>query len=336
MQRVLLFLCLVFYGSLSAYAEGVDPAYSFSRQCDQIRFKGLKKLIIVEATVNDKKGWFVLDTGMKDLLLNSNYFRGLPPKEVPDSISLVDVKGQVQPTKAVKVDQFSWGEIHRKDFLARATNIRTMEKVLKMRILGLIGMEVVRHLELVVDYGQQILTIRQPDMTGPCRMCPDAPDYELTFAYQNHLPALKARLGNKSELWLGMDTGSSLSMIDEQLQRGLRRKTHTLTKVRYGSPNGVYEIPLANIIELNIGQGLEFTYWRFGFNNLEHFQKSGMHIDGLIGGDLFRLGVVSINFSTQKVRIWLRENTFLMRYPGLLAKAKENPLSLETMSCVGD
>jgi hypothetical protein len=181
--------------------------------------------------------------------------------------------------------------------------------------------------------------MRRADGTGNCGICPEVPDYQLTFAYQNHLPALKTDLGNRSELWLGIDTGSSLSMIDQQLQRKLRRKTRSLSTIQYGSTHGVYEIPLGNVMELDLGYGLEFIYWRFAFNDLEHFQKSGMHIDGLLGGDLFRLGVVSINFVHQQLSIWLQETTFLKRYPEIYAQALEkNRLGRGgfTVACLAD
>jgi hypothetical protein len=124
-----------------------NSAYSFQGKCHQLSFQGIKKLILVPAQVNDREGWFILDTGMKDLLLNTKHFKTLPPKEVPDSISLVDVRGVVEPTRAVRVHSFHWGAVNRSDFLVRATDLRTMEKVLRMDIMGLIGMEVVRNLE---------------------------------------------------------------------------------------------------------------------------------------------------------------------------------------------
>ncbi len=316
-----------------------NSAYSFQGSCHQLSFQGIKKLILVQAQVNDQSGWFILDTGMKDLLLNSKHFKTLPPKEVPDSISLVDVRGVVEPTQAVRIHSFHWGAVNRNDFLVRASDLTTMEKVLRMDIMGLIGMEVVRNLELIVDYSHQILTMRRADGAGDCGICPEVPDYQLTFAYQNHLPALKTDLGNRSELWLGIDTGSSLSIIDQQLQRKLRRKIRSLSTIQYGSTHGVYEIPLGNVMELDLGYGLEFMYWRFAFNDLEHFQKSGMHIDGLLGGDLFRLGVVSINFVNQQLSIWLQETNFLKRYPEIYAQALEkNRLGRGsfTVACLAD
>ncbi len=308
----------------SSLLQAEDPKYIFPTNCHQVQFDGIRKLILVEASVNDKSGWFVLDTGMKDLFLNTLHFSVLPAKEVPDSISLIDVKGNIKLTRVVDVQSFQWGEIQRKEFLTLGADLSTMEKVLKREILGLIGMEVVRHLELIVDYQNEILTIRQPMLEGGCGGCAQQPDFTLFFAYQNHLPAIKATVGNQNEMWLGLDTGSSLSLIDEQQRRKLRKKTHSVTKIRYGSPNGIYEIPLANVTEIDLGKGLEFSYWRFGFNSLEHFHRCGMYIDGLLGGDLFRLGKVSINFADQRVQIWLEETSLLQRYPALLSMAAAN------------
>jgi len=334
---VLLLLWALMISSSLCATDGTS--YSFQGECHQLTFQGIKKLILVQAQVNDQQGWFILDTGMKDLLLNSKHFKTLPPKEVPDSISLVDVRGDVMPTQAVDVQSFRWGAVNRSDFLVRACKLETMEKILRMDILGLIGMEVVRKLELIVDYSRHTLTMRRADGVGNCGICPKVPDYQLTFAYQNHLPALKTNLGNRSELWLGIDTGSSLSIIDQKLQRKLRRKTRSLSRIQYGSAHGVHEIPLGNVLELDLGQGLEFIYWRFAFNELEHFQKFGMHIDGLLGGDLFRLGVVSINFVNQQLSIWLQETTFLKRYPEIYAQAREkNRLERGsfTVACLAD
>ena len=280
-------------------------------------------MILVRAQANGKSGWFILDTGVSDLILNSKHYP--PPSVIKgwEQGRLLDVHGFSQAMIAVKVQSFWWGDLHRHRFPAETSDLRSLETVLGREILGLIGMEVLRGLELIVDYERELLILRRPSANSDCELCPAKPDFLLPMDFQLHLPVLEAELGDSRKVKLGLDTGSSLSLLNKDLQKKLRGLTGKVRNLRYSGPMRSYEIPFTTVNSFDMGDGLEFSYWRFGFNPMSHFTRAGLRIDGLLGGDLWNLGVISMNFSDGKMSVWLRQSTFLQRYPELMALAEK-------------
>ncbi len=289
-----------------------SPYYMSERE-SVLPFEEAGKLIVVEARVDGREGYFLFDTGISVLTLNDRYFGG--EENVPKFRKVTDVNGSRDKLEGCFVAAFQWGGVERDSFHAPLVDLSLLEEVLDVELLGLLGWEVFKDVEVFIDYDARRMTLRQLDEAGEAAALPGrpAPEHVMAFEMEGHMPVLQARIGDQV-LRMGWDSGASINMMNKKLRRNLPDESRKLMNIPYGGVLSSRKAPFVAVGAIYIEDQFAVTAWRMALTKMKHFQKRELEIDGFIGADLLRLGKLSINYRKREIAVWVNDNIFSLRY----------------------
>ncbi|MGB0838718.1 MAG: retroviral-like aspartic protease family protein [Chitinophagales bacterium] len=283
----------------------IGDVFEMENHVEHINFALIHQLILVEATVNQQTGYFIIDTGAPNLVLNAPYFDTFDIPATKKEIS-VGVTGTSKNVRATDVAHFQFHSCEKRNFRARCIDLTHLEGVLDCKLLGLIGHEVLQNFELLIDYPQQRLTFFNLDAQGNRidQTYSHLPDFMLDFEYAEHLPLVKAKVG-KSKLKLAIDTGASTNLMDNRLRRKLWKfcQFKNMAKLN-GTTSQQKRVLRGNINDLNVN-GLKYYNLSAVFTELPNLRKeAGGKIDGLLGYEFLKYRRTAINFKKQQLYFW--------------------------------
>jgi len=266
-------------------------------------------LILVKATVEERTGTFIFDTGAPTLVLNAHHFEGQQTDWTAQSIN-----GEITIQEKV-VQKFSWGNITKRRLRAFVSDLSHLEKALQQPILGLIGYEIIRSQEICLDYENRRILQYKPNFSGLHRY--ETPKEILSFELLAHLPVIKAEI-NQHQLHLGLDTGAESNLLGANPKVHLIRQNlaDTITQELRGLDQRVNNSQATVVRYTSIDENA-FLDMKYVFTDLSHLQRD-QSIDGLLGFPFFSACKISINYRKQKIYIWesydrCRLNTALLK-----------------------
>jgi len=258
-------------------------------------------LIAVEARVDTQSGIFFLDTGASDLLLNDNYFES---EVTVASMKNIGVGGQIGSLRTRRVDTLFWDGLEITQLEGHVVSLTHIEETKRTKVIGVLGYEVFRDFEVLIDYGIRQLIVTRVDRKGN-RLDRDAifqiPADSMDFKLIGHCIQVQAQV-NGAKLKLGLDTGAELNLLDAKVKRKaldnfeiLRRTTMT------GADGKVIEV-LAGVlhgmqldIEQKIGMRTLLTrMWKIN-------DAMGTNLDGILGYEFLFDKRVLINYKKEKL-----------------------------------
>jgi len=260
-----------------------------------VPFTILEGMMVVEATVNNEKGNFIIDTGAPTLVLN----------EQPNSIDKQVVGRGISEglvTDEVTVEEFNWSGINKRNVDAFKVDISHLEKVSGKTIAGIIGYDILKEVELLVDYQTQTVVLSPIKSKSEINRKPIA---VIPFTMQAHLPIIKVKIGKK-KLRLALDTASESNILDAKIFDKIN--ADLISNQQIGEIQGVDQqikrVKVADIANTQV-KDLPFIDMPYLFTDLSHLKKeSGLYIDGLLGYPFFKQGKMSINYKEQKIYVW--------------------------------
>ena len=259
-----------------------------------IPFTMLEGMMVVEATVNNQKGNFIIDTGAPTLVLN----------ERPVSKEQVAGRGISEGlvTAEVTVKAFNWSGINKTNVAAFKVDISHLERVSGKELAGIIGYDILKEVELLVDYAAQTVQLSPVKTKKEIRQKPIA---VIPFTMQAHLPVIKVKIGKK-KLRLALDTASESNILDSKIFNKINADLISNQKVGeiQGVDQQLKQVQVATITQTNV-KDLPFVDMPYLFTDLSHLKsESGLYIDGLLGYPFFKQGKMSINYKEQKIYVW--------------------------------
>lgn len=296
---------------------GAAPRYELTVKEDRHPIVIRKKLILVKARVDDVEGFFLLDTGISQLTLNARIF-GEGSRE--SLILMTDITGITRPFRERFIKDFAWGALRRKRFLAFVVEMEILERVLNTEILGLIGYDVLKDIELRIDYGARFLILHRLDKEGiPLEDAAPPPDHILQFRMRGHLPSIEVNIRPGESLCLGLDSGSALNILSQKWKSLLQDQALGHYKIRYNGALSSRRVDYLVLPRIDIAQELALIHSKFAFTRLTHLWEHSVAVDGLLGIELFRLGKVAINYKRRQISLWVHNNVYAMKYRSLVA-----------------
>ena len=261
-----------------------------------VPFTMLEGMMVVEATINKEKGNFIIDTGAPTLVLNER------PKPKEGIAGRGISNGLV--TDEVKVKEFNWSGINKKNVDAFKVDISHLEKVSGKELAGIIGYDILKEVELLVDYTNQTVQLSPVKSKNSVSNKPIA---VIPFTMQAHLPVIKVKIGKK-RLRLALDTASESNILDAKIFNKINKDLISNQKV--GEIQGVDQevklVKVATVAQTNV-KDLPFDNMPYLFTDLSHLKsESELYIDGLLGYPFFKQGKMSINYKEQKIYVWAK------------------------------
>ncbi len=264
------------------------------------RLKG--KLILVEAMVNGIKRNFIIDNGASKLIFNRMHSSRGDQAIISSSSSASGVGGSIQNMDIEKVKNFDFAGIRIRDEDVLLMDLSHLEKSLKTDIYGLIGYEIIKEFDLLLDYDGKILRLIQPEHSQHYlkQQFPDRKIMDVPVQMHNHLPVIDAALAD-SIYTFGIDYGASTNLIDAALFERLKNKMGKIkTETLSGADKNRTLVKSSKLKSLTIGD-LLFENASVVFSDMGKFNKVGaVRINGLIGYDILKRHATLLSYVNKK------------------------------------
>jgi len=288
------------YKSRIAWTNG--PAGSQTLNVHSIPIIKLNKLILIKGQANGVFGYFILDTGAPGLVLNEAYFNGhgISPKRM-----VTGVNGQVHEAMMTEVYDLKLGEVRFTYQLADVIDLSHIERLRKVKILGLLGVNLFKGVELEIDVQKHRMRIFKVNKEGGRINGPNAgsnPELiSMPFTFSGHLIELEAKINNKP-CRIAFDSGSEVLLLDKNMVDKEHIYTGLLSNQTLLSTDG--EQPTVEVRKLDsILVGLNLKNIKTVLTDFNKMRSLSFRVNGLIGYDLMAAGVITINLNTRVLRI---------------------------------
>jgi predicted aspartyl protease len=271
-----------------------------------IPLKRVGRLLLLEGTIDDVIGNFILDTGSSGLVLNKTYFRNYM---IIDDEEGGGVTGSTGVIARINVKRLIVSGLIYTNISADVIPLGHLQNRRGVKILGLFGMSLLKNLEIVIDSRNNELQLYKLDKKGN-RVGNTSGEvkYDITHKIEQYhnIMFVKVSIGGMV-LDFCLDTGaeSNVLSIDAPKQAlGTVTITRRSNLRGVGSDNG----------EVLFGTMNDFIMGNRKFSSMETIlcsltdlsNKYGYPIDGMLGYDFFTSGKIYINLVKKVIGICLK------------------------------
>lgn len=261
-----------------------------------VPFELANNIILVEAEVDGRKGWFFFDSGAPRLALNAAHFTEHKANGPGHTSAGATGTHTAQQTT---VGKFSLGHLVQENLTAGLINLAHLEKAVGREVLGLIGYENIRTELVYFDYAAKQVKLL-PAM-AVSHLPP--PRVSVPFTMERHLPVFSAQLGGET-LKLALDCGAAAGMLDAELAGKLKPLLTTDGEAKVAGAGGTAGGGVERMRgELNLA-GATFSDLNFVFMPMGHFRAQGGTFDGVIGYHLLSQSPSAIDYANNRLLFW--------------------------------
>lgn len=284
------------------------PDLSKDTNTTAIPFSRAGNLIVVQAQVDTMRGNFILDTGAPYLVLNITYFRDYPQKLV-EQADQTSMTGSSPTVAKTSVKTFSFGTLSYSAVDADLANLGHIENSKGLKILGLLGMDLFRQCEIIIDFERNLIFLhkitRKEAATYMHELLEDTSAYR-SFPIDitdSRIMVNTVMAGKKLKFII--DCAAESNVLNSKLPNKIfdnveitgrvvisgvgNRKVEALTGDCKNMKMGSYDLGTLPMLITN----LENTCFAYG----------GC-IDGILGFDFLSLHRIGFNFAKRKMYIW--------------------------------
>ncbi|WP_380282819.1 hypothetical protein [Hymenobacter rubripertinctus] len=265
-------------------------------------FRLVSGLVVVTASVDGRRGDFVLDTGCPTLRLNNAYFAPPAGQQTLVGGGSTGIGGLVGGASFYQIGEFDWQGIVGRHLEVATFDLTTLEAGLGQQpILGLIGYSLLSQYALTLDYQQKQLWLDKPP---PVAAGSAVAEGTFSFLQRGHLPVVAFRAGGQT-LRLGIDSGAQNNLLDEKYASVLApvtRRWQTCTVVGLDATPG--RVLRGELSAIELGPHLVFKRQPTVFATTEHLNRNAPQtpLDGLAGYPLLRKYVTTIDYVHKTIR----------------------------------
>ncbi len=286
--------------SIELWAEAFKnvPAKTFTFRSSSTRLSMSVSAVgtpLVPVKIRGKVYNFWLDTGSSLTMLASDVANDLniTPLE-QDTLEIVTSTGRVKASPAL-IPELEIGELIVQnaptmiveESMMRMTEPRPIEQSTHVKIDGIIGFDIIRQMDLEVDYGENSMRLRNPAMSKP------DPDRNMFWV---GLPVIRLMSTDGVPLHFGLDTGAQLTFVTETLLDKLQLEAARIESRRVGGLGGEVSLRAPVLPDLKVlVRGFPLLF-RGAVVRAPVYQVLAS-LDGVLGGDIWNSGVVRIDIT---------------------------------------
>ncbi|MBC7946866.1 MAG: aspartyl protease family protein [Chitinophagaceae bacterium] len=286
-----------------------DPIVSSDSANCIIPFNRVGNLIVIQARVDTTEGNFILDTGAPKLILNMTYFR-----DYPSTSSAADesggITGEVSVSNPTAVARLSFGPIKYARLDADRINLGHIENSRGIKILGLLGMQLFKRFEMIIDYENNVihlhLVTRKDPRNYKSDMLKDTSRYN-EYAIdikEDKLMVTGEMVGKK--LTFIIDTGAEANVLDSRLPNKIFENVTINRRITLtGSGSSTVEALSGDMKNMKLGNK-DIGTLPVLVTNLENMCRAYNDncLDGMLGFDFLSLHKIGFNFVSKRMYIW--------------------------------
>ncbi|HMG00785.1 MAG TPA: aspartyl protease family protein [Gemmatimonadaceae bacterium] len=250
---------------------------------------------LVAVRIGGKEYNFWLDTGSSMTMLASDVARDLNIVPlVPDTLEIVTSTGRVKAHPAL-LPMLQIGTLVIRnaptmivdESLMQMREPRLIDLSLKVKIDGIIGFDIIRQLDIEVDYGETSLRVRNPATSRR--------ESERNMFWVG-LPIVRLTSGDGVPLHFGLDTGAQQTFVTETMLDKLQLQAARVESRRVGGLGGEISLraPVLPDVRLFV-RGFPILF-RSAVVRAPVYQVLAS-LDGVLGGDVWNSGIVRIDMT---------------------------------------
>jgi hypothetical protein len=276
----------------------------------RIPFKLVDRLIVIEGSIKNKKGDFIIDTGSETMILNKVHFKIHPylrEKKTETSGILSMVDNPLEKTiKSLSIKDLTL-ENRNSDII----DLSHIEKSKKMKLLGIIGFNILKDYEVFIDLYLNQITLTKIDKSGNTlgkdvylEKIVDSLDFKL----KKHTIVIDGFIG-KENVRFGLDSGAEFNQINRKINKKALKHFYPKQRVKLSGASGKkIEVLYGNLFRVNLSKTIYFGPMKTILTSLHNMNKAfGTNLDGVLGYDFFAQKRVIINYQKQKL--------YFIKYP---------------------
>jgi len=238
---------------------------------------------------------FWLDTGSSLTMLASDVARELNISPlVPDTLEIVTSTGRVSANPAL-IPQLEIGQLVVRnapamvveETMMRMSEPRPIEQSKHVKIDGIIGFDIIRQMDIEVDFGENRLRLRDPSTSRP--------DTDRNMFWVG-LPVIRLMSTGGIPLHFALDTGAQLTFVTEALLDKLQLEAARIESRRVGGLGGEISLRAPVLPDLRVEvRGFPILF-RGAVVRAPVYQVLAS-LDGVLGGDIWASGIVRIDMT---------------------------------------
>ena len=250
---------------------------------------------LIPVRIGDKVYNFWLDTGSSLTMLSSDVARDLDIAPiVSDTLEIVTSTGRVKANPAL-IPQLEIGQL----VVRNAPAMVVDESMMQMRepkpiaqspyvkIDGIIGFDIIRQLDIEVDYSENSMRLRNPATSRP--------DADRNIFWVG-LPVIRLTSTDGIPLHFGLDTGAQLTFVTETLLDKLQLEAARIESRRVGGLGGEISLRAPVLPDLRVLVRGFPVLFRGAVVRAPVYQVLAS-LDGVLGGDVWNSGIVRIDMT---------------------------------------
>lgn len=285
-----------------------DPIVTSDSASCTIPFNRVGNLIVIKAKADSTEGNFILDTGAPKLVLNITYFRNYEAIHT-DEEGQGGITGAVAGPVPTVVKQLRLGPIKYQEAEADRINLGHIENVRGIKILGLLGVQLFKRFEMIIDYEKGLIHLhlisKKETAAYHNEMLRDASAYQEfpIDLMENKLITYGEMAGKK--LTFIIDTGAESNVLDSRLPNKIFENVDITKRILLnGSGNTKVEALYGDMKNLKLS-GKEIGTLPVLVTNLEKLCISyDKCLDGMLGFDFLSMHKIGFNFVKRKMYVW--------------------------------
>jgi hypothetical protein len=275
----------------------------------RIPFKLVDRLIVIEGNINGIGGSFIIDTGSETMILNKVHFKTYPFQKATKTTS--GVLKNVDKLFEKKIEKLSLKEFTLKNKQSDVIDLSHIEQSKKMKLLGIIGFNILKDYEVFIDLYLNQLTLTKVDSEGNTlsdKVYLEKISDTLNFQLKNHTIIINSYIG-KEEVKLALDSGAEFNQIHKGISKKALKHFYPQKRIKLiGASKKEIEVLYGNLFRVKLSDKTYFGPMKTMLTNLHNMNKAfGTDLDGVLGHDFFAQRRVIINYKKEKL--------YIIKYP---------------------
>lgn len=288
---------------------GNDPVVTSETPSCIIPFNKAGNLIVIQAKIDTVEGNFILDTGAPGLVLNMTYFRHYPSSSHQDD-EQGGITGTVASSSPTYVAKLKMGPVQYTRIEADRINLGHIENSRGIKILGLLGMQLFKRFEMIIDYENNLIHLhlinKKEARTYKHDMLKDTSLYnEFPIDVKDNKLYTYGEMAGKKLTFI-IDTGAESNVLDSRLpDKIFENVTITSRILLSGSGNSKVEALSGEMKNVKMAN-LEISSLPVIVTNLAKMCRAfdDQCLDGMLGFDFLSRHKIGFNFVNHKMYIW--------------------------------
>lgn len=299
-----LITALLLFTFSSAYDdEDIGNAMPAGTDAIIIPLKNAGRLFMIEAVIDNESGNLIFDTGATGLVLNRTYFRKYIKTGTESSKGIT---GNVVNVENINTGKIILAGLSFNKMPASLVDLGHIENRRGVKVLGLMGFDMIKDFEIVIDVTNNQLQLFRIDNKGIRKSNSHAEfkgDHTQKIEFAKNILFLNATVGGKL-LKFCLDTGAETNAISDHSPKSV---LNTVSIERRSSLRGAG----SSTSEVYFGIMKELKMGDYSLKNMETIitgleslsEAYGVTIDGMLGYNFLSKGVICINFVKRQMDI---------------------------------